>query len=66
MAAARENVLGVLRRPRPGEETRRVRELGINTRARNALQHVTASPRRIGLIARAAPVLVLIEYKMIK
>jgi hypothetical protein len=30
------------------------------------LQHVTASPGRIGLIARAAFVLVLFEHKMIK
>jgi hypothetical protein len=29
------------------------------------LQHVTASPGRIGLIARAALVLVLFEHKMI-
>ena len=64
-----------------------VKELDINTRARNALlrsarclgergfalltqrrrtlQHVTASPGRIGLIARAALVLVLFEQKMI-
>src|SRR5512142_1284057 len=64
-----------------------VKELDINTRARNALlrsvrclgergcalltqrwrtlQHVTASPGRIGLIARAALVLVLFEHKMI-
>jgi integrase len=64
-----------------------VRELDIDTRARNALirsvrclgerglalltqrwktlQHVTASPGRIGLIARAAFVLVLFEHKMI-
>ena len=107
LAAARENVLGVLRpflaacragrpwlrrrrprRPRPGEEARRGQELDISTRARNALirsarclgergfalltqrwrtlQHVTASPGRIGLIARAALVLVLFEHKMIK
>jgi len=65
-----------------------VKELDIDTRARNALirsvrclgergfalltqrwktlQHVTASPGRIGLIARAALVLVLFEHKMIK
>jgi hypothetical protein len=30
-----------------------------------ALQHVTASPGRIGLIARAALVLVLFEHKML-
>jgi len=30
-----------------------------------ALQHVTASPGRIGFIARAALVLVLFEHKMI-
>ena len=64
-----------------------VKELDIDTRARNALlrsvrclgergfalltqrwktlQHVTASPGRIGLIARAAFVLVLFEHKMI-
>ena len=64
-----------------------VKELDIDTRARNALlrsvrclgergfalltqrwrtlQHVTASPGRIGLIARAALVLVLFEHKMI-
>ena len=64
-----------------------VKELDIDTRARNALlrsvrclgkrgfalltqrwrtlQHVTASPGRIGLIARAAFVLMLFEHKMI-
>ena len=64
-----------------------VKELDIDTRARNALlrsvrclgergfalltqrwrtlQHVTASPGKIGLIARAALVLVLFEHKMI-
>ena len=64
-----------------------VKELDINTRARNALlrsarclgergfalltqrwqtlQHVTASPGKIGLIARAAFVLVLFEHKML-
>ena len=64
-----------------------VKELDINTHARNALlrsvrclgergfalltqrwrtlQHVTASPGKIGLIARAALVLVLFEHKMI-
>jgi DDE superfamily endonuclease len=64
-----------------------VKELDIDTRARNALlrsvrclgergfallsqrwrtlQHVTASPGRIGLIARAALVLVLFEHKML-
>jgi len=107
LAAARENVLGVLR---PFLETMPVLadpgyegaghgihvpvkkpagagELDIDTRARNALirsvrclgergfalltqrwktlQHVTASPGRIGLIARAAFVLVLFEHKMI-
>lgn len=34
--------------------------------AEPTLQHVTASPGRIGLIARAALVLVLFEHKMIK
>ena len=108
LAAARENVLGVLRPflqampvlADPGYEgaghgvhvpvkkPAGVKELDINTRARNALlrsvrclgergfalltqrwrtlQHVTASPGRIGLIARAAFVLVLFEHKMIK
>ena len=107
LAAARENVLAVLRPcldampalADPGYEgaghgvhvpVRKpagVKELDINTRARNALlrsarclgergfapltqrrrtlQHVTASPGRIGLIARAAFVLVLFEHKMI-
>jgi hypothetical protein len=107
LAAARENVLGVLRPfcdavpvlADPGYEgaghgvhvpvkkPAGVKELDIDTRARNALirsvrclgergfalltqrwktlQHVTASPGRIGLIARAAFVLVLFEHKMI-
>ena len=107
LAAARQNVLGVLRRfpeampvlANPGYEgaghgvhvpvkkPAGVKELDIDTRARNALirsvrclgergfalltqrwktlQHVTASPGRIGLIARAAFVLVLFEHKMI-
>ena len=64
-----------------------VKELDINTRARNALlrsarclgergfalltqrwrtlQNVTASPGKIGLIAKATLVLVLFEHKMI-
>ncbi len=108
LAAARENVLGVLRPfldampvlADPGYEgaghgvhvpvkkPAGVKELDLDTRARNALlrsvrclgergfalltqrwrtlQHVTASPGRIGLIARAALVLVLFEHKMIK
>ena len=107
LAAARENVLGVLRPfpdampvlADPGYEgaghgvhvpvkkPAGVKELDIDTRARNALlrsvrclgergfalltqrwktlQHVTVSPGRIGLIARAALVLVLFEHKMI-
>ena len=107
LAAARENVLDVLRPfcaampvlADPGYEgaghgvhvpvkkPAGVKELDIGTRARNALirsvrclgergfalltqrwktlQHVTASPGRIGLIARAAFVLVLFEHKMI-
>ena len=107
LAAARENVLGVLRPflhampvlADPGYEgaghgvhvpvkkPAGGGELDIDTRARNALlrsvrclgergfalltqrwktlQHVTASPGRIGLIARAALVLVLFEHKMI-
>src|SRR5512142_1009001 len=107
LAAARQNVLGVLRPfleampvlADPGYEgagrgvhvpvkkPAGVKELDISTRARNALlrsvrclgergfalltqrwrtlQHVTASPGRIGLIARAALVLVLFEHKMI-
>ena len=107
LAAARQNVLGVLRPfleampvlADPGYEgaghgvhvpvkkPAGVKELDIDTRARNALlrsvrclgergfalltqrwrtlQHVTASPGRIGLIARAAFVLVLFEHKMI-
>src|SRR6476659_4165245 len=108
LAAARENVLGVLRPfleatpvlavlgyegaghgvHVPVKKPAGVKELDIDTRARNALlrsvrclgergfalltqrwktlQHVTASPGRIGLIARAALVLVLFEHKMIK
>ena len=108
LAAARQNVLGVLRPflaslpvlADPGYEgagcgvhvpvkkPAGVKELDISTRARNALirsarclgergfalltqrwrtlQHVTASPGRIGLIAKAALVLVLFEHKMIK
>ena len=72
------------RRTRPAARSR-VKELDIDTRARNALlrsvrclgergfalltqrwrtlQHVIASPGRIGLIARAALVLVLFEHK---
>ncbi|MGH8306606.1 MAG: transposase family protein [Steroidobacteraceae bacterium] len=107
LAAARENVLGVLRPflgampvlADPGYEgaghgihvpvkkAAGVKELDINTRTRNALlrsvrclgergfapltqrwrtlQHVTASPAKIGLIARAALVMVLFEHKMI-
>jgi hypothetical protein len=107
LAAARENVAGVLRPfpevmpvlADPGYEgaghgvqvpvkkPAGVKEPDIDTRARNALirsvrcpgergfalltqrwktlQHVTASPGRIGLIARAAFVLVLFEHKMI-
>ncbi len=107
LAAARQNVLGVLRPflpslpvlADPGYEgaghgvyvpvktPAGVREPDISTRARNALirsarclgergfalltqrwrtlQHVTASPGRIGLIAKAALVLVLFEHKMI-
>jgi DDE superfamily endonuclease len=107
LAAARENVPGVLRPfldampvlADPGYEgaghgvhvpvkkPAGAGELDIDTRARNALlrsvrclgergfalltqrwktlQHVTASPGRIGLIARAALVLVLFEHKMI-
>jgi hypothetical protein len=107
LAAARENVLAVLRPfldampvladsgyegaghgvHVPVKKPARVKELDIDTRARNALlrsvrclgergfalltqrwktlQHVTASPSKIGLIARAAFVLVLFEHKMI-
>jgi hypothetical protein len=107
LAAARENVLGVLRPfcdampvlADPGYEgaghgihvpvkkPSGGGELDIDIRARNALirsvrclgergfalltqrwktlQHVTASPGRIGLIARAVFVLVLFEHKMI-
>ncbi len=107
LAAARENVLGVLRPflqampvlADPGYEgaghgvhvpvkkPAGVNEPDIDTRARNALlrsvrclgergfalltqrwrtlQHVTASPGKIGLIAQAALVLVLFEHKMI-
>jgi DDE superfamily endonuclease len=107
LAAARENVLAVLRpfldaMPAladsgyegaghgvhvPVRKPADVKELDINTRTRNALlrsarclgergfalltqrwqalQHVTASPSRIGLIAQAALVLVLFEHKMI-
>jgi len=35
------------------------------TDTRSALQHVTASPGKIGQIARAALVLVLFEHKML-
>jgi len=107
LAAARENVLAVLRpflgaMPAladcgyegaghgvhvPVKKPAGVKELDINTRTRNALlrsarclgergfalltqrwqtlQHVTASPSRIGLIAQAALVLVLFEHKML-
>jgi DDE superfamily endonuclease len=107
LAAARQNVLGILRPflaslpvlADPGydgaghgvhvpvKKPAGVRELDINTRTRNALirsarclgergfalltqrwktlQHVTASPGKIGLIAKAALVLVLFEHKMI-
>ena len=107
LAAARENVLGVLRPflqampvlADPGykgaghgvhvpvKKPAGVKEPDIDTRARNALlrsvrclgergfalltqrwrtlQHVTASPGKIGLIAQAALVLVLFEHKMI-
>ncbi len=106
-AAARENVLAVLRPflgampalADPGYEgaghgvhvpvkkPSGVKEPDINTRTRNALlrsarclgergfalltqrwqtlQHVTASPGKIGQIARAALVLVLFEHKML-
>ena len=107
LAAARENVLAVLRpfldaMPAladpgyegaghgvhvPVKQPAGVKELDINTRTRNALlrsarslgergfalltqrwqtlQHVTASPGKIGQIARAALVLVLFEHKML-
>jgi len=107
LAAARENVLAVLRPflgampalADPGYEgaghgvhvpvkkPSGVKEPDINTRTRNALlrsarclgergfalltqrwqtlQHVTASPGKIGQIARAALVLVLFEHKML-
>ena len=107
LAAARENVLAVLRpflavMPAladagyegaghgvhvPVKKPAGVQELDINTRTRNALlrsarclgergfalltqrwrtlQHVTASPGKIGMIARAVLVLVLFEHKMI-
>jgi hypothetical protein len=41
------------------------RGLALLTQRRKTLQHVTASPAKIGLIARAALVLVLFEHKMI-
>ncbi len=107
LAAARENVLAVLRpfldaMPAladpgyegaghgvhvPVKQPAGVKELDTNTRTRNALlrsarslgergfalltqrwqtlQHVTASPGKIGQIARAALVLVLFEHKML-
>jgi hypothetical protein len=107
LAAARQNVLGVLRPflaalpvladlgyegagcgvHVPVKKPAGVKELDLSARARNALlrsarclgergfalltqrwrtlQHVTASPGKIGLIARAALVLVLFEHKMI-
>jgi hypothetical protein len=107
LAAARENVLAVLRpfarlMPAladggydgaghgvltPVKKPAGVKELDIDNRTRNALlrsvrclgergfalltqrwktlQHVTASPGKIGLIARAALVLLLFEHKMI-
>jgi DDE superfamily endonuclease len=107
LAAARHNVLGVLRPllkdlpvlADPGcegagvgihvpvKKPPGVEELDINTRTRNALirsarclgergfalltqrwralQHVTASPSRIGVVAQAALVLVQFEHKMI-
>ena len=42
------------------------RGFALLTQRWKTLQHVTASPGRIGLIARAALVLVLFEHKMIK
>jgi DDE superfamily endonuclease len=107
LAAARENVLGVLRPFAavmpvladcgyegaghgvhvPVRKPAGMKELDINARTRNALirssrclgergfalltqrwqtlQHVTASPGKIGQIARAAFVLVLFEHKML-
>jgi hypothetical protein len=41
------------------------RGFALLTQRWKTLQHVTASPGRIGLIARAAFVLVLFEHKMI-
>jgi hypothetical protein len=41
------------------------RGFALLTQRWKTLQHVTASPGRIGLIARAALVLVLFEHKMI-
>jgi hypothetical protein len=107
LAAARENVLAVLRLfvdlmpvladagyegaghgvHTPMKKPAGVKELNINARTRNALirsrrclgergfalltqrwqtlQHVSASPGKIGQIARAALVLVLFEHKML-
>jgi hypothetical protein len=42
------------------------RGFALLTQRWKTLQHVTASPGEIGLIARAALVLVLFEHKMIK
>jgi hypothetical protein len=41
------------------------RGFALLTQRWKTLQHVTASPSRIGLIARAAFVLVLFEHRMI-
>jgi hypothetical protein len=41
------------------------RGFALLTQRWQTLQHVTASPSRIGLIAQAALVLVLFEHKMI-
>ncbi len=67
LAAAREKVLAVLR---PFLLLRSARCLGergfaLLTQRWQTLQHVTASPGKIGLIARAALVLLLFEHKMI-
>ena len=63
LAAARQNVLGILR---PFLEAMPVlADPGYEGAGHGVHKHVTASPGRIGLIARAALVLVLFEHKMI-
>jgi hypothetical protein len=68
-ARGRRSTRGIRGRT-PNALIRSVRCLGelgfpLSTQRRKTLQHATASPGRIGIIARASLVLVLFEYKMI-